>query len=272
MPGSTTGVLRGGPSGPLSVGFRSPASHPSWPGATPALGTGRELRSLVPQLLRAFMTFDTFTANRILDEALRVRQVEAVCVGLLQPALTRASELGTRHELTIPEERYAINYVRAQLFAIFASTRERYDGPTAIVACGPREMYDLGALMLATFWRRAGLQVVFLGADIDGPALVQAIQKRRPRVVCVSVMTAQRLRALARVAKEVARMDPPTPLFTYSGAVFARSPELKRKVTGVYLGDDPATATWQVMRLLGMDPAMPPPPANLPHGHMGRVS
>lgn len=272
MPGSTTGVLRGGPSGPLSVGFRNPASHPSWPGATPAPGTGRELRSLVPQLLRAFMTFDTFTANRILDEALRVRQVETVCVGLLQPALTRASELGTRHELTIPEERYAINYVRAQLFAIFATTRERYDGPTAIVACGPREMYDVGALMLATFWRRAGLQVVFLGTDIDGPALVQAVQKRRPRVVGVSVMTAQRLRALARVAKEVAQMDPPAPLFTYSGAVFARNPELKRKVTGVYLGDDPATATWQVMRLLGMDPAMPPPPASLPpHGHIGRV-
>jgi methanogenic corrinoid protein MtbC1 len=225
----------------------------------------------VPQLLRAFMTFDTFTANRILDEALRVRQVETVCVGLLQPALTRASELGTRHELNIPEERYAINYVRAQLFAIFANTPERYDGPTAIVACGPREMYDVGALMLATFWRRAGLQVVFLGADIDGPALVQAIQKRRPRVACVSVMTTQRLRALARVAKEVTQMDPPAPLFTYSGTVFARHPELKRKVTGVYLGDDPATATWQVMRLLGMDPAMPPP-ANLPHGHMGQVS
>jgi hypothetical protein len=263
--GSFGGGVRSSTTGSFGGGVRSSTTGGlGWTGARSGPGTGRELRSLVPPLVRAFMMFDTFTANRILDEALLVRQVEAVCLGLLQPALARVSELGTRHELNIPEERYAINYVRHRLATIFVHTPERYDGPAAIVACGPREMYDLSALMLATFWRRAGLQVVFLGVDIDGPALVQAVQKRRPRVVGVSIMSTQRLRALARVAREVTQMDPPAPLFTYSGAVFARHPDLKRKVNGVYLGDDPATATWQVLRLLGLDPApaspgTPPP-------------
>jgi methanogenic corrinoid protein MtbC1/DNA-binding transcriptional MerR regulator len=269
-PGMATGALRGGVSGRLNATARGPdTTNLGWPSAPP--GTGRELRSLVPQLAQAFMTFDSFTANRIVEEALSVRQVETVYLGLLQPALTRVNELGTRHDLSIPEERYAVNFVRARLFTIFTNTPERADGPTAIVACGPREQYDVGALMLATFWRRAGLQVVFLGADVSGPALVQAIYKRRPRVVCVAVSATQRLRALSRVAKEVAQMDPPAPFFTYSGAIFARNPELKRKVAGVYLGDDPATATWQVMRLLGLElPAGAPAGPYL--GSAGRVS
>ena len=44
-------------------------------GAGPAT-SGRELRSLVPQLVRAFAAFDTFSANRLLDEVLSVRTVE----------------------------------------------------------------------------------------------------------------------------------------------------------------------------------------------------
>lgn len=253
VPGSASGPLRGTFTG-------APAGQRQEPGASggrwlmPPGATARELRSFVPQLIRAFVTFDTFTANRVVDEALAVRSVETVAVGLLQPALTRVGELWAHHELSIPEERYAVNFVRARLFSIFATTVERFDGPVAVVACGPREMHDIGALMLATFWRRAGLRVVFLGQDVDGPALVQDVSMRRPRLVCVSIMTPQRVRALARIAKEIVHMDAPTPIFTYSGAVFARNPELQRKVNGVYLGDDPATATWHAMRLLGIEP------------------
>lgn len=272
VPGSMSGPLRttGGPITGQRVG--PGASGGRW--LMPPGATARELRSFVPQLIRAWVTFDTHTANRLVDEALAVRSVESVAVGLLQPALTRANELWARHEMTIPEERYAVNFVRMRLFSIFATTVERFDGPIAIVACGPREMHDIGALMLATFWRRAGLRVVFLGQDVDGPSLVHDVNMRRPRLVCVSIMTPQRVRALARIAKDIVHMDAPTPIFTYSGAVFARNPELQRKVSGVYLGDDPATATWHAMRLLGMEPGgngggNPPQTTMGPMGQVG---
>jgi methanogenic corrinoid protein MtbC1 len=250
--GPNTGPLRSSPSGPPSgASWGASASGSRW--LIPPNTSGKELRSLMPQLIRAFVTFDTYTANRIVDEALAARSVETVSVGLLMPALNRVGELWSRHEMTIPEEHFAMNYVRGRLFSIFATTVERFDGPLAIVACGPREMHDIGALTLATFWRRAGLRVVFLGQDVDGPSLVQDVRVRRPRLVCVSIMAPQRVRALARIAKEIVHMDAPTPIFTYSGSPFARNPELQRKVNGVYLGDDPATATWHAMRLVGVD-------------------
>jgi hypothetical protein len=207
----------------------------------------------VQPLIRAFATFDTFTANGLVEEALAAHSVETVCVGLLQPALSRVGELWARHEMTNPEEHYGLNFVRGWLYAIFTHTQERFDGPLAVITCGPRETNDIGALMLATFWRRAGMRVVFLGQDLDGQSLVHDLELRRPRIVCVCITAPQRVRALARIARDVRGIASPTPIFSYFGPVFARNPELQRKVSGVYLGDDPATATWHAMHQLGVD-------------------
>jgi methanogenic corrinoid protein MtbC1 len=229
-------------------------------------GGGRELRTLVQPLLRAFATFDTFTANGLVEEALSAHSVETVCVGLLQPALNRVGELWARHEMTNPEEHFGLNFVRGWLFAIFTHTQERFDGPLAVIACGPRETNEIGALMLATFWRRAGMRVIFLGQDMDGQSLAQDVELRRPRIVCVCITAPQRVRALARIGKDIGAISPPSPIFSYFGPVFARNPELQRKVSGIYLGDDPATATWHAMRQLGVDHAGGLPGASTPGG------
>jgi methanogenic corrinoid protein MtbC1 len=281
-PSSTSGPLTppytartGVPSGPLRT---SAVSGPLRGSATSGVGwqaspttPARDLRSFVPQLIRAFVTFDTFTANRVVEEALALRSVETTCVGLLLPALQRVGEMWSKRELSIPEERFAVNYVRGRLFSIFTNAVERFDGPLVIVACGPRELHDIGALTLALFWRRAGMKVIFLGQDVEGHALTDDARMRHPRLVCVSIMSTQRLRALARISKDIGHIEAPKPIFAYSGAIFAQNPELRRRVSGVYLGDDPASATWQAMRLLGMDFAGIPA-GNPPQGPIGQVS
>jgi methanogenic corrinoid protein MtbC1 len=258
----TYGAVTGRPSGPLRGDLmRGPAT-----GGRMTMGpvSGRELRTLVQPLLRAFATFDTFTANGLVEEALAAHSVETVCVGLLQPALNRVGELWSRHEMTNPEEHFGLNFVRGWLYAIFTHTQERFDGPLAVITCGPRETNEIGALMLATFWRRAGMRVIFLGQDLDGQSLAQDVELRRPRIVCVCITAPQRVRALARIAKDISAIAAPTPIFSYFGPVFARNPELQRKVGGVYLGDDPATATWHAMRQLGVDHVGGSPAANGP--------
>lgn len=255
------GVSRGGQSGPLTYGAitgraSGPLRGPNTGGRmTQGPGGSRELRALVQPLIRAFATFDTLTANGLVDEGLSSHSVETVCVGLLQPVLNRLSELWSRHEMTNPEEHFGLNFVRGWLYTVFTQAQERVDGPLAVITCGPRETNEIGALMLATFWRRAGMRVVFLGQDLDGQSLAQDVELRRPRLVCVCITSSQRVRALARIAKDINSIAAPTPKFTYSGPVFARNPELQQKVSGEYLGDDPATATWHAMHLLGMDHA-----------------
>ncbi|MGO8948756.1 MAG: MerR family transcriptional regulator [Ktedonobacterales bacterium] len=224
-----------------------------WSGPGAPEKRGRDLRSLQPQFIRAFTSFDTPAANYILNEALGSRSVETVCIGLLLPTLSRISDLTSKHEASTPEERFAVNYAKSFLFAIFHRTPERNDGPLAFVGCGPKELSEVNALTLAVFWRRAGLRVIYLGQDIEADSLVQEVRKRRPALVCLTVTTAQRIRSLARLAKALNQLDAPRPFVGFSGPAFMRNPELQRKVTGVYLGDDAATATWHVSNLLGAD-------------------
>jgi methanogenic corrinoid protein MtbC1 len=158
-----------------------------------------------------------------------------------------------RHELATPEERFALNYARAFLFAQFHEAEESFEGPMVFVGCGPREMHDIGALTLAVFWRRAGVRVVYLGQDVEATSFVEVVRQRRPALVCLCVTTAQRIRSLSRLAKELSQLDAPKPTIAFTGPIFARHPELQRKVNGIYLGEDAGTATWHLTNLLGLD-------------------
>jgi len=257
--------------GPLSGPLHRPeqgryderASGTAWPAAGgvrvsggPAMH-GRDLRLLVPQLVYAFANLDTSGANHILNEAISARSVESVCINLLQPALARVLDLWASRQMSTPEERFATNYVRAHLFSIFHRTPERTDGPLAFVGSGPREQNETGALMLAAFWRRAGMRVVYLGPDIDGNALVEEARIRRPTLIALWISTPQRVRSLARLAKQVAQIEGARPMLGFYGPIFLRNPELQRKVPGVYLGDDAATATFHLTNLLGAEHVMP---------------
>ena len=277
MPGARSGQLSTdaviGPvtSGPLPSprvvpGMYSPpnsgestARSMPW-GVTPGSGVststrGRELRTLMPQLLRAFANFDTLGANHILEEALSTRSVETVCVTLLQPALARVGDLWASHHMTVPEEHFASNYVRGLLFSLLHQTPERIEAPMVFVSCGPREVNDVHALVLAVFLRRAGLRVIYLGQDMPGADLVEEVRRRRPAMLALSISSSQRIRSLARVGKAIGQLDAPRPTFVFSGPIFVRNPELQNKLAshGLYLGDDLGTATYHAMKLLGMD-------------------
>ncbi len=238
---------------PIRQSTEANAPGVPWSGTVPPQPRGRDLRTLQPQFIRAFTSFDTLSANYILNEALGSRSVESVCVGLLLPALTRISDLTSKHEASTPEERFAVNYAKSFLFAIFHRTPERNDGPLTFIGCGPRELSEINALTLAVFWRRAGLRVIYLGQDMEADSLIYEVRKRRPALVSLTVTTAQRIRSLARLSKALSQLDAPRPFVGFSGPAFVRNPELQRKVTGLYLGDDPATATWHVTNLLGTD-------------------
>ena len=236
------------------------SGHHTYPlgfSAGEATSGARELRALLSPLIRAFATFDTLAANQIVSEALTGRSYETLCLGLLQPTLVRMRDLWSRHELTSPEFQFAQTYIRGVLHALFQSTPERSEAPLVMLGSGPRESDDIGALLLALFWRRAGLRIALLGADVEGDALVEEARRHLPALVALCIQSSQRVRALLRVGKQISQLPTPRPLFVFSGSVFVRNPELQKKVTtvGIYLGDDAGLATFHVRQLLGYEQA-----------------
>jgi methanogenic corrinoid protein MtbC1 len=224
------------------------------------IASAQDLQLVTPLLVRAFGAFDQQSVHRIIQETLSGHTVEDVCLNLLQPALMRIGELWSRRQMTAAEEHFASNYVKGFLFSVFHTTEEQGAAPLILMGCGPHETHELGSLMLAVFWRRAGLRVRYLGADVQENDLIEEAQARRPALVALSAMTASRVRALTRIAKAINRFPPPRPLFAFGGAVFVRDISMQQRVPGVYLGDDAATATWHVRRLLD-DPSPGAPTA-----------
>jgi methanogenic corrinoid protein MtbC1 len=234
------------PSTPNLTWEESPVPQGPWVPPVP----GPELRALQQQLLHAFLSFDTAAANRVLELALSSRSFEAICLGLLQPTLAQVREKWSRRELSTPEERFALQYARAFLFSTFHRTYERPDAPMVVVAGGPREEEEIGVLIHAAFWRRARFRVVYLGPDAEGSSLIEQVREKHPALVALHITSAQRVRTLSRFAKDFSRIEAPRPFFAFTGPVFVRNPELKKKVSGVYLGDDPWQATWHLKHLL----------------------
>lgn len=231
---------------------------PSGVWATPPARTS-DLNSLAPLLVKAFGNLDTATANRVIAEAMQGRTIENVCIGLIQPALARVNELWSRRDMTLYEDRFATMYVRSLLSTFFQTSPERADAPEVFIGCGPRELNEMHAMMLAVFFRRAGLRVVYLGPNLEDASLMEEIRIRRPAVVTLSIATTQRLRSLARFARQVSQLDAPRPIMTFGGPVFAHNPDLCSKVIGVYLGDDAAVSTYHIKNLLGMPASAAPP-------------
>lgn len=247
----------GGPAGRLGSVYSAALEPPSIPqrghNVSQSLSSIRELRPAVPQLLQAFARFDTARAQAVMSEALRLYGVENVCIGLVQPAIVRISELWSKSELSNPEERFGLNYLRGFMFNVFQGTQEPMGAPFVVVGCAPNETSDFAALLLAVLWRRAGLRVAYLGRGIDADQLLQEPWPVTPAVVALTATSSQRIRALARIAKKLSEMPTPQPIFAYWGPIFVRNPDLRRKLSGVYLGDDATTAIHQGQQIATVD-------------------
>jgi methanogenic corrinoid protein MtbC1 len=186
-------------------------------------------------------------------EALRLYGVDSVCIGLVQPTAQRIGELWSKSELTNPEERFSLNYLRSFMHSVYHSTPEPLGAPFAVVGCAPNETDDFSALLLAVLWRRAGLRVSYLGRGIDGDQLTQQRWPLPPSIVALNASSSQRIRALARICKRLGESPEPQPIFAYWGSTFVRNPDLRRKLAGVYLGDDIVSAIRTAREILNMD-------------------
>lgn len=227
----------------------APITPPAWLAriARPDFESGTtiqmDLPSAISGLLQAFAALDSGRASAIIERALGSYPIEDVCTGILLPALARVESLSGRNEVALAETLFARNYVRALLFAHFVSAVERQDYPLVFLGCAPKEDDEVPALLLGLFWRRVGLRVVYLGPDLEASALMQQFETHRPALLALTASQPQRVRALGRLAREIGTVPDPPVLFGFYGRTFAQNRELHARVAGLYLGDDPTTAT-----------------------------
>ncbi|TQM44537.1 B12 binding protein [Pseudonocardia cypriaca] len=177
------------------------APEPLWverPGGTApdraqasAPATDRGLAPLAADLRRALDAFDEPAAEAVLDRLFADFSVETALRELLLPYL---HELGARwamNEIGVATEHFASNVLRARLAGL-ARGWGQGRGPCAVLACPPGEQHDLPLMAFGIVLHRNGWRIVYLGADTPLADLGRTVEEKRPEIVVLAAVDADR--------------------------------------------------------------------------------
>jgi len=154
--------------------------------ATSHLAGESEETSLVAELAgrlqRSLDDFDAAEAQATLDRLFAAVSVEFALTEVVIPYLHDLGERWAAGAVTVAQEHFASNLVRARLLAL-AQDWGSGGASTVVGACLPGEDHDLGLVMLGLLLARRGWQVTFLGADTPLDSLEDTVRTLRPSLV-----------------------------------------------------------------------------------------
>ncbi|HEX7222532.1 MAG TPA: MerR family transcriptional regulator [Candidatus Limnocylindrales bacterium] len=181
---------------------------------TPAAGDisdAADPARLEERFVAAAAAMDGRAVEEVLDEMFATASFERVVDSHLAPALQALGAAWADGQVTVAGEHLASNAVHRRLAAAFqAAGRLAAKERPVIVGMPPGARHELGAMMFAVAARRAGLPVLYLGADLPIDDWLTAAEATNARAAVVGAPTAGDSAAAARVADAIRRVRPGT--------------------------------------------------------------
>lgn len=209
--------------------------------SAPPLDDPEALRSALLAALRADAVSEV---TALLDQAFAVLPVDRALLEVAAPVLAAVGEAWHEGDITVAQEHAMTAKVRSRLEHLLADCRGSVRG-TAVLACPPGELHDLGLLMLAVLMRADGWRAEYLGANTPVPDAVRYAEAVGARALCFSATrhaTVDTLRAGLAEAGETA-----VGLVVGGAAV---TPDEARALGATYADDDLQAAV-VALRTLG---------------------
>jgi methanogenic corrinoid protein MtbC1 len=206
--GAAAAILDGSvPVHPDPSGAGSDHPSASTPSA-PAPGTGpAEAAAVIERFLDAAATLDIDAISAVLDDVFARGSFERIATDLLFPALEALGDAWAAGRVSVAGEHLASSAVQRRLGqALEAAGAATGRGARVIVGLPPGGRHELGALAFAIAARRAGLPVVYLGADLPLDDWLNAAQGALAAVI--GVVTARDRNAAMEVARRLHEVRP----------------------------------------------------------------
>jgi len=158
---------------------------------------------LADAFVKAAAELDEARIEQLLDELFASGSFERVVDDRLMPALRALGEAWAAGVVSVGGEHAASHAVLRRLSASFdAAGRGSSDRPI-LVGLPPGSHHEIGALAFATAARRAGLGVVYLGANVPVESWIEAVRKTFARAAVIGVPTAADLAATEGTARAI---------------------------------------------------------------------
>ena len=184
-------------------------SAPPEPAPSAITGDGLAISSLVERFVAAAEVMDVSEVEAVLDAIFATGSFEHAVDGYLLPALEALGDAWAEGRVDVAGEHAASHAVLRRLSAAYQAAGRPTVGPGAIlVGLPPGARHELGGLAFATAARRAGLPILYLGADLPIRDWLGAAARTRARAAVIGVVTASDRTPAERVATELLAADP----------------------------------------------------------------
>jgi DNA-binding transcriptional MerR regulator len=149
------------------------------------------------EIAQALARWDETAAHAALDRLFATFTIETVLDEILLPYLHQLGERWQTGEVTVAQEHFASNVIRARCEAISRGWGAGH-GPLAVLACPPGELHDLALLMFGIVLHRNGWRIVYLGADTPVGDMQKAVDELHPGAVVLAATDRARFTAILR--------------------------------------------------------------------------
>jgi DNA-binding transcriptional MerR regulator len=236
--------------------FKQEREKGNWPESvqtnvadTPHRKPPRPARDFAEILFGALIAHNEDRANAILDECQTYFSLLTIFEEIITPSLELLNEAWYRGEILIATEHLALGYLNSKLQAIMHNLPVVKEGALILVGCGPEEMRELNALMLAILLRQAGLFVEYLGPDLPVEDLLDYSTYAKPKLICLTVNQEPTAYLLRGFAEKLANLRG-KPKLAYGGRYLDENPEARKELGGIYLGPTLSEAVAKVKHIL----------------------
>lgn len=204
--------------------------------------------------IEACLKFNEQSAEQILSQAFALFPIETVCFEVLQKGIAEIGMGWYEGKISVQQEHFASALAMRRIETLLASTPPPTRHGRVLAACPADERHTFGLLLLTLFLRRAGWEVIYLGANVPTERLNSTLSTAKPHLV---IMSAQTLYTAATMLPMSLLLQRERVLSAYGGAIFNHLPVLRSYMPGYYLGTTIENVPQVVEQLL----TTPPPAA-----------
>ncbi len=169
-------------------------------------------------LARGAVARDPRVVEQALDDAFAVGSFEHVVDGWLMPALRVLGAEWSAGRVDVAGEHVVSATVHRRLGAAMEAAGHAVGVPRVAVGTARGARHELGALAFSVVLRRAGLDVVYLGADLPPEHWVAAVRRHWPHAVVLTASMAADVVATRETVSALRATDPALPVYVGGAA------------------------------------------------------
>ncbi|TPG15999.1 MerR family transcriptional regulator [Pedococcus bigeumensis] len=174
----------------------------------------------VTALARGAAEMDPTAVAEAIDRAFAAGTLEQVVDTWLMPALQMLGTQWRAGRVDVAGEHVVSATLHRRLGAAMDAAPQAPHGPRVAVGLARGSHHELGILAFSVVLRRAGVDVLYLGADLPAQHWVAMVQQHRPAAVVVGVPSATDVLAVRETVAALHAATPTLPVHVGGGAQF----------------------------------------------------